>query len=342
MVLGHTRVPHSGVDGGADAQEEDGGEDVRDRLDPLLDAVKLLGLGQDEPGRERTNDERRAGTIGQDTQQQQERERRHDQRAANPQPIDQPEEPRGELQSDPQGYEKERDRHAEDAQRALQGEGRPGREARDHAQDYEPDDVVDHRRTKNHACLQAVQHLEVLEHPPGDPDRGRGEGRAHKDGGRQRVDGRVLVPVPAGPPVQKAQDERHRDTHHRDRGRGGPHPHHRFEIGLEPDLEQQHDDADLGEQPKHRRERVVGADRDDVEKADPEEDPHHELAHHGGLPQTLERLAGKLGGEQHDGEHREKAGDVDSPRGCPKREGQAYGQGPRGQAKAAASLWDGS
>src|SRR5205809_638829 len=150
-----------------------------------------------------------------------------------------------------------------------------------------------------------------------------------------------LNAVPAGPPVQKAQDERYRDTHHRDRRRGGPHPHHSLEVGLEPDLEQQHHHPDLGEQLKHRCERVGGADRDHLEKTGAERDARQELAHHGRLAQALERLAGEFPGEQHDREHREKASDVD-PAGRPDEEGQACGQGPRGQAKAAASPWDGS
>src|SRR5205814_10296355 len=68
------------------------------------------------------------------------------------------------------------------------------------------------------------------------------------------------------------------------------------------------------------------------------------LSLHDALPilaQALERFAGEFPGEQHDREHREKASDVD-PAGRPDEEGQACGQGPRGQAKAAASPWDGS
>src|SRR5438132_376680 len=130
-------------------------------------------------------------------------------------------------------------------------------------------------------------------------------------------------------------------THHRDRRRGGPHPHHSLEVGLEPDLEQQHHHPDLGEQLKHRCERVGGADRDHLEKTGAERDARQELAHHGRLAQALERLAGEFPGEQHDREHREKASDVD-PAGRPEDKEQACGQGPRGRAKAAASPWDGS
>ena len=223
----------------------------------------------------------------------------------------------------------------------MHAERRPAREARDHTQDHEPDDVVDHRGTENETRFQAVQHLEVLQHARRHPHRGRSEGRTHKDGRHQGVGDGVLVPVPPGPPVEKAQDERHRDTDDGNRRRRGSHPHHGLEVGLEPDLEQQHHDADLGEQPEHRGERVVGADRDHLEEAGPEEDAHQELAHHGRLPEALERLAGELRGEQHDRERGEEAGDVD-PAGRPEHEGQACGQGPRGQAKAAASPWDGS
>ena len=343
MALGQERVPHARVHGGADAQEEDRGEDVGDRLDPLLDRGELIRFRQDEPGRERADDERRAGTIGQHTEQQQEREGRHDQHTAYPHPIDQAEESRGELQSDPEGHKKKRDRHTEDAQRALQAERRPGGEPRDHTQDHEPHDVVDHRRAEDEAGLQAVQHLEVLEHARGDPDRGRGERRAHEYGGHPRVGGGVLVPVPPGRPIQKAQTERHRDTHRRDRRRRGSDTHHGLEIGLEPDLEQQHHHADLREQPKHRCERVVGADRDHLEKAGSEQDAREQLTHHGRLPQALEQLPCEFPGEQYDREHREKAGDVDAAgRSPPEDEGQACGQGPHGQAKAAVSPWDGS
>src|SRR2546430_9815066 len=67
-----------------------------------------------------------------------------------------------------------------------------------------------------------------------------------------------------------------------------------LEVGLEPDLEQQHHHPDLGEQLKHRCERVGGADRDHLEKTGAERDARQELAHHGRLAQALERLAGEF------------------------------------------------
>src|SRR5438093_12530584 len=52
----------------------------------------------------------------------------------------------------------------------------------------------------------------------------RGEGRADEDGGRQRAGGGALDAVPAGPPVQKGQDEGDRDTHPTDPRRSGSRP----------------------------------------------------------------------------------------------------------------------
>ena len=183
-----------------------------------------------------------------------------------------------------------------------------------------------------------MQHAQVLEHPGRDPDRRRREGGADKDGGGQRVGDGVLVAVPAGAPVEKAKHEGHRDPDGGHRAGRRSIADHRFQVRLEPDLEQQDDDADFREQPEDRCERIVGGRRDHLEQPRPEDDPGQELTHHRRLSHPLERLAGELADQEHHREDGEEARHVEVARRA-EEERETRGERPPagGRARGAAS-----
>ena len=113
---------------------------------------------------------------------------------------------------------------------------------------------------------------------------------------------------------------------------------HRFQVRLEPDLEQQDDDADFREQPEDRCERIVGGRRDHLEQPRPEDDPGQELTHHRRLSHPLERLAGELADQEHHREDGEEARHVEVARRA-EEERETRGERPPagGRARGAAS-----
>ena len=104
-------------------------------------------------------------------------------------------------------------------------------------------------------------------------------------------------------PVEVPGQERQHDPDGGDGGRGSAHLPHFAEVGLEPDLEEQDEDAELGEHGHdlgHRTGR-----RNQAQRARAEEDAGEELAQDGRLAHPLGQLAEELGRDQDAGEHEE-------------------------------------
>ena len=125
-----------------------------------------------------------------------------------------------------------------------------------------------------------------------------------------------------GDPVEKAEHERRDDADDRHGGRRGTHPHQRPELRRDADLEQQHDDAHLGEELDDGRERIGRRRGDHAQHAAPQQDADHQLAQHWGLPHALAELAGELPGQEHDAEHGKEADDERHYSGCVAVEGE--------------------
>ena len=125
----------------------------------------------------------------------------------------------------------------------------------------------------------------------GDRQVGGGHGRVRQEG-----------------PVDVTERERQRDADGRDREGRGADPEHFLEVGLEPDLEQQEEHAELGEDVHQLGGRPLG--RDDAEHAPAQQHAGDELAQHRRLSDALRRSAQNLGGDQHRGEKEEEAGDI--------------------------------
>jgi len=227
-------------------------------------------------------------------------------------------------------HEEERDRDPEDAKRAPQAERRAPSDSLHHPQNDQPDDVIDDCGAEDQPGLDAVEQLQVLEHARRNAHRRGGQRGPDEDRRRQGIGDRVLIPVPPRAPVHKPRHERHC---HSDDGHGrrtGADALHRIEFGVEPNLEQQHHDPDLGEQPEDRRERIARGHGNHLEEPGAQHDAGQELAHDRRLPQALKQLAGELADQQHHREHGEEPGDVNLARGV-RGEGRQGQEGQRGQ-----------
>ena len=121
-----------------------------------------------------------------------------------------------------------------------------GRETRDHAQDDEAEHVIDDRGADDDPGLRRRHAAQIGQHARGDADRSRREGRADEDAGGRQVGGGNRR-MREERPVDVAQGERQHHADGRDGERGGADAEHLLEIGLQPDLEEQEENAELGE-----------------------------------------------------------------------------------------------
>jgi hypothetical protein len=116
-------------------------------------------------------------------------------------------------------------------------------QARHHGQDHQPQHVVDHRRAEHDARRRRIELAQVAEDPAGNADRGRRQRGAEEQIG---VAGKPRQqPRPDHP---GAQHEGHDDAHRAD-GKGARSD--LDQVGqprLQADLQQQHDDAKLGDE----------------------------------------------------------------------------------------------
>ena len=128
-------------------------------------------------------------------------------------------------------------------------------------------------------------------------------------------------------PVGIAQPERHGDPHDRHRERGGADAEHLAQVGLQPDLEQQQQDAELGQDVDH-----LGRPcrpRDDAEHAAAEQDAGDQLAQDRGLAEALGQLARSLAATRMVASARNKLGDVEPRR---RRDGTYSGSSAWGRS----------
>ncbi len=101
-------------------------------------------------------------------------------------------------------------------------------------------------------------------------------------------------------PAEEGQD----DAGAADRDRDPPDRPHLRELRLQPDPEEQEDDAELGEDPQHL------VDLDQPQHRRPDQEPAEDLADDRRLPDPLEDLVAELGGDEDEEEVSEDPSDV--------------------------------
>ena len=114
----------------------------------------------------------------------------------------------------------------------------------------------------------------------------------------------VSVLSPSARPSPIPAEEGEDDAGAADRERDPPDRPHLREPRLQPDPEEQEDDAELGEDPQHL------ADLDQPQHRGPDQDPAEDLADDRRLPDPLEDLVAELGREQDQEEVGEDPGGV--------------------------------
>ncbi|HVZ76853.1 MAG TPA: hypothetical protein VG818_02595 [Gemmatimonadaceae bacterium] len=273
------------VHGGADAREEDRHEEVPDRRRGFLDHLPLRQVVQHEPGRERADDHRRARGIRQPRKQERERDCGEPQGAGGLDALDDAEDRRRHAHPHEHGHDHECGRDAGNAAHAAHRDGVAGDDPSHHGQDHQPDDVVDHGRPEHDAPLARVQAAEFGQHARRDADR-RGAQRRAAHQRRHTRDAEHLR-------GQEPEPERDRHARDSDRSRDAADLHERADVGLEADLEQQQDHADLG----HRvDDRIRGVH--EPERRATEQHAGHEFPEHCRLAQALRELAEQLGADE--------------------------------------------
>ena len=290
----------------ADAHEEDRREDRGHRLHFPLDDIELVGAGQDESGGEGADDEGGSGHGGRRRQAQGEGHREDGKHETHPHPDHQVEHAGQQEPSGDDRHEEKAHRDTEGLRDAEAGHDPTGRDTGDDAQDDQSQDIVDDRRSNDDPGLLTGHPSEVGEHAGGDTHRGGGERRADEDGLIRDAGGGRLTGVGQIGPVSVAEGKRHRDADQRHRQRRGSDPEHLPEVGLESDLEEEQDDAQLGEQMDD-----VGRDTgggNDAEGARAQKHSRDELPEHGRLPDQLGQLAKELGAHEHRGEGEKEPG----------------------------------
>jgi hypothetical protein len=287
-----------GVD--ADLQEEHGHEHVRDRRQAGADRGARAAARQHHAGDEGADDRGETDQFGQARERQREGERERDQGAVRArQPLDPGEQQRRQPHAGDHPDDQEADGGADHQQQPGEVDRAAGDQPHHHREDHQPDDVVGDRGAEHRAGLRPRQRLEVAEDPGGHADAGGGQGRA-----QEQLD---VVAVPGQPgeaQAEVAQGERQRHPDRRHRERRAPHPQQLGQLGLEPDLEEQQQHAQLAED----REDLVAADQPEGGRADQHADD--QLAEHGGLAETLRQLGTHLGCDQDDQDVQQDGADI--------------------------------
>jgi hypothetical protein len=153
-------------------------------------------------------------------------------------------------------------------------------DAGDDGEDHESQHVIDHGRTKNHARLRGLRSTKVLQHPGGDANTGRRQGRAE-----ECVDVRRLV---RKHPRAHAPTERERryDAKSGHENRGETDLQHVRHGRLETDFEEEDDHS----QARENFDRGIGLDAvkptDSSKVQAPERDPSDEFPQHGRLSES--------------------------------------------------------
>jgi hypothetical protein len=269
----------------ADLEEEDGHEQVAHRRQLGADALRLGGPRQREPGHERADDRRQPGRAGKLGESQREGQGEGHERARRPgQPVHDPEQGRRQAGAHAGGHDQEGDGQAGHRRHRAGRDGPVGHEPHDDGEDDEPHHVVGHRRAEHGAGLDAGQGAEVPEHPGGDPHGRGGEGGAHEDGRARRL--------ASGGRHRPPGDEGQGDAEHRHLERCPAHGPELPEVHLEPDLEEEQDDAELAEGVEDL------ARLHQAEGRRPECEPGEDLPHDGRQAHPLGALGRHLGGHE--------------------------------------------
>ena len=212
-------------------------------------------------------------------------------------PIGSPNQRRDDPSADDEGHDEKPDRHARDSGHAAERDFRARRQSGHDREDHEADHVVDHRRPENDLSLRVLKPAEIGEHASGDADAGGGQRRRRDD--RRRGPGFE----PLAGPVAAGERQDHADGRHC--GRRAADADELGQVSLQPDLEEQQNDAKFGEQVQRLLMRI-----DEVEHRRTEDDARDQLAEHGRLTDSLGDQASELGRGESDDEQAEEGGDV--------------------------------
>ena len=167
--------------------------------------------------------------------------------------------------------------------------------AGDDGEDHQAEHVVDDRGAEDDARFPGLQPVEVGEHAGGDADAGGAQRGADEDVGEPRLAGAAPGPRPTSR-GRTARRRRRRRRRRLDR----PTDSMSRDVRLEPDLEQQQDDADL----RQDADPDVGAEELEPRVAEQrqvaEDDADDQLAEHRRLMDALGDRAADLGADQDD------------------------------------------
>ena len=246
-----------------------------------------------DPRREGADDHRRSCAVGQPREQERDGKPDQPDRARGLEATD-----RGEHRwecalAHEQAGRDEPDGDAGDRRHVPRAHRSAGGERADHAQDDEPEDIVNHGGAENHLAVRSLEEAQITEHARRNSDAGGRESRrAH-----QRRHGRHVHGVQG----QIASGEGKHDAGRGDRASCAAHRPQRLEVGLHPDFEEQDEHADLGEG-DHRR---VGGIEDPQHRL-AEQHTREQFAEHGGLSDALRGVPEHRGGKDRRHERQQK------------------------------------
>ncbi len=263
------------------------------RGDLRFDGVALRRAMQHQPRRERADDHCRAADRRQPGQQKRERQRDEPERPGRLNLRDDVEDRRHEHAADDECGDDEADGDRRGRSDAEERHAFAGGEPGHHGQDDQSHDVIEHRRAEHDLPLRRVELPEVGEHARRDADRRCRERRAGDDGRNHPEPERVSDEI--------ARHEGQDDAHHSHHDGRLSDAHERAQIGVQADLEEQHENPDLGERVHHGVARI-----EDAEQRRAEQHAGQELTEHRWLIQPLRHLAEQLRREDGRDEHRQK------------------------------------
>ena len=182
-----------------------------------------------------------------------------------------------------------------------------GDDSRHDGEDHQAEHVVGDRRAEHGARFDRRERAQVAEHPCGDADARRGQRGADEQ--------RFLTGEAEADPGRDAGRHRYDDADDRDEQRRPTDRAQVAEVHLHADLEQQEDDAELGE----------GVDDfvrfDEAEQRRPDEDAGGDLGDDGRDVDAVRDLSGDLGRDEHDQDVEQDR--VDVHRGAHPRSGSS-------------------
>ena len=273
-----------------------GGKNAVERPHFFLDRALVFGLGDDHPGEEGADQRRQADVGGEGGEAEAEDHRRQQRRLGEAGSLQQQRPSLQQLGPAERDEGDEGNRHAQ-RQGDLAGVDAAvgGHPDRDREQDQRQH-VVDDGGAEHGPGGAGPGDPEVEEGRRGDPGAGRRQSRAEEDAGLAALAQRQAEPDPG--------EEGDNDAGAADCDRDLPNSAHLRKPRLQPDPEEEEDDAQLGEDPQHL------ADLDPAQDRWPDEDAAEDLADDRRLPESLEDLVSELRRDQHQEEVGEDRGGV--------------------------------